>query len=131
MAAGQFSPEAFWNKLRDFAVYAGREVVERALMLYYAAQRPETPVWAKLVIFSALAYFILPTDAIPDFIPISGYTDDLGTLLTALGVVASSITPEVEQAAKQQAGEWFGNSAPTATDAGPRQGDSMREISID
>ncbi len=131
MAVGQFSPEEFWNKLKNYAVYAGREVVEKALTLYYAAQRPETPVWARLVIFSALAYFILPADAIPDFIPVSGYADDLGTLLAALGAVASCITPEVKQAAKQQADGWFGENAPAATEDGPRQGDSMREISID
>lgn len=91
----QYSEQNFWNKLKGVAVFAGREVVEKALTLFYAAQRPETPLWAKMTIYSALAYFILPADAIPDFLPISGFTDDLGALAAAFGAVAIAITPEV------------------------------------
>jgi uncharacterized membrane protein YkvA (DUF1232 family) len=127
-----FSEQNFWEKLKDFAVYAGKEVVEKALVLFYAAQRPETPLWAKTVIYSALAYFILPTDLIPDFIPIEGYADDLATLMAALGMVAMSITPEVKEAAKQKVRDWFGDVDPRETNSQhPKVGDSMREISIE
>jgi uncharacterized membrane protein YkvA (DUF1232 family) len=101
--------QSFWDKLKKFAAQAGKEVVERALTLYYAAQRPETPLWAKAVIYSALAYFILPTDAIPDLAPIAGFTDDLGALTAALTAVALCITPEVKQEAKQKVQDWFGS----------------------
>jgi len=104
-----YSEQDFWQKLKSFAIYAGREVVEKALILFYAAQRPETPVWAKAIIYSALAYFILPTDAVPDFVPIAGYADDLTSLLAALSAVAVCITPEVKQAAKQKVEDWFGS----------------------
>ena len=90
--SGEFLEEGFWGKLRKFAVQAGKEVVEQALTLYYAAQRPETPLWAKTVIYSALAYFVLPTDAIPDLAPFVGYADDLGTLAAALTTVAMCIS---------------------------------------
>lgn len=103
-----YTDQNFWDKLRKFAAQAGREVVERALTLYYAAQRPETPLWAKTVIYSALAYFILPTDAIPDITPIAGYADDLGALAAALTTVAMCITPEVKRTAKQKLEDWFG-----------------------
>ncbi len=56
---------------------AGKEVIRKALQLYYAMKRPDCPAWAKAVIIGALAYFIVPTDALPDFIPAIGYTDDL------------------------------------------------------
>lgn len=125
-----YSEQDFWQKLKGFAVYAGREVVEKALTLFYAAQRPETPLWAKTVIYSALAYFILPTDAIPDFIPIAGYADDLTSLIAALGTVAMCITPEVKQAAKQKVEDWFGAIEPSKTTS-PAQGSAPRTIEID
>ncbi|MBD2091006.1 DUF1232 domain-containing protein [Microcoleus sp. FACHB-1515] len=110
-----YTDQNFWEKLRRFAAQAGREVVEKALMLYYAAQRPETPLWAKTVIYSALAYFVLPTDAIPDLTPIAGYADDLGALAAALTTVAMCITPEVKRNAKQQLEVWFGKEAEEVT----------------
>ena len=124
---GQFSEQSFWQKLKDFAKYAGREVVEKALVLFFAAQRSETPLWAKTVIYSALAYFILPTDAIPDFIPLSGYADDLGTLVMALSTVTMSITPEVKASAKQTVNSWFGAQQPDDRTT-PQENDSMRVI---
>ena len=103
-----YSAEGFWDKLAKFAKEAGREVVEKALQLYYAAQAPETPTQAKIVIYSALAYFILPTDAVPDLIPVAGYTDDLGALAAAFATVAAYITPEIVEKSKEKADEWFG-----------------------
>lgn len=126
-----YSEQGFWDKLKRFAEQAGREVVEKALTLYYAAQRPETPLWAKMVIYSSLAYFVLPTDLLPDFTPVAGYTDDLGTLLSALATVAMSITPEVKQSARETTQLWFGAQQPDQASAGPQAGDAMREIAID
>ncbi|WAL61337.1 YkvA family protein [Thermocoleostomius sinensis] len=129
---GQYSEQDFWRKLKDFAVYAGKEVVEKALVLFYAAQRPETPVWAKTVIYAALAYFILPTDAVPDFIPAAGYSDDLASLIAALGAVAICITPEVQQAAKQKVEDWFGKAQSTSeTATASPSNDTPRTIPID
>lgn len=108
MAHQSYSEEGFWDKLAKFAKAAGREVVEKALQLYYAAQAPETPQWAKTVIYAALAYFILPLDAVPDYIPAAGYTDDLGALAAAFATVAAYITPEIVEQAKEKADEWFG-----------------------
>jgi hypothetical protein len=64
-----FDAGAFWEKLRRFAKRAGRVVVERALRLYYASLDPATPAWARRAIYAGLAYFIVPFDLIPDFIP--------------------------------------------------------------
>jgi uncharacterized membrane protein YkvA (DUF1232 family) len=129
MARG-FSEQGFWRSLQRAAVYAGREVVEKALTLYFAAQQPETPIWAKTVIYSALAYFILPTDAIPDFVLFTGYADDLGTLAAALGAVAMAITPEVKAAARQKVIDWFGDGTGVSSDSAP-EGDAIREIVIE
>lgn len=103
-----YSEASYWQKLKGFASKAGREVVERSLQLYYAAQGEDTPLWAKTVIYGALGYFISIIDAVPDITPIVGYTDDLGVLVAALAAVAVNVTPEVKEQAKEKAVDWFG-----------------------
>ncbi len=107
----QYSEEGFWSKLAEYALAAGSQVVEYALRLYYAAQDPRTPAWAKSVIVGALGYFITPLDAIPDLVPAVGYADDLGVLAMALGTVAMYITPEIRARAAQKKRDWFGEPA--------------------
>lgn len=104
----QYSEGRFWDKLLRFAKTAGVEVVERALRLYYAAQDPGTPKWAKTVIIAALGYFISPADAIPDIVPLVGYSDDLGVLSLAIATVAMYITPEVKEQARAKMKDWLG-----------------------
>jgi uncharacterized membrane protein YkvA (DUF1232 family) len=65
-------------------------------------------VWAKTVIMRALAYFISPIDAIPDLVPVAGFSDDLGSLAAALGIVAVYINDDIKQKAKIKLVEWFG-----------------------
>ncbi|WP_036270922.1 YkvA family protein [Meiothermus rufus] len=106
-AIERYREEDFWNKLRRFARQAGREVVEKALWLYYALKRPETPAWAKRTIVGALVYFILPFDLVADLAPLVGFTDDLSVLLLAVGTVAAHITPEVKAQAQATLHTWF------------------------
>ena len=106
--ANEFDDGSFWNKVKHFALKAGREVIEKALWLYYAAQQPNTPAWARTVIYGALAYFVLPVDAVPDAIPVAGFTDDLGALVAALGTVSMYVTDQVKQMASEKMREWFG-----------------------
>jgi uncharacterized membrane protein YkvA (DUF1232 family) len=103
-----FDAAAFWEKLRRFATRAGRIVVERALRLYYASLDPRTPPWARRAIYAALAYFVMPFDLIPDFIPGIGYTDDAGTLLFTLFIVSAYVDPEIKLRARRKMVDWFG-----------------------
>ena len=103
-----FDENSFWEKIKNFAIAAGRDVIEKALILYYAAQLTETPHWAKSVIFGALAYFVLPTDAIPDVVPIVGFVDDLGALAAAIATVSLYINDDVKEQAKKKLVDWFG-----------------------
>jgi uncharacterized membrane protein YkvA (DUF1232 family) len=41
---------------------------------------PRVPLWRRLAGFLAVAYFVMPLDAIPDVLPILGWLDDLGVL---------------------------------------------------
>ncbi|MCJ7600107.1 MAG: DUF1232 domain-containing protein [Desulfobulbaceae bacterium] len=105
----KYSDKGFWDKVIAFAKTAGREVIEKALWLYYAAQNPATPAWARSVIYGALGYFIIPFDAIADFTPLVGYADDLGVLVAAVATVALFITEEVKEKAARKLRDWFGD----------------------
>ena len=107
--SSNYSNDAFWAKVKQFAKKAGSKVIYLALLLYYAMKSPKTPKWAKTVIISALAYFICPIDLIPDTIPVIGFTDDLAALAAALKAVDVCITPEIAAQAKAKAREWFGD----------------------
>lgn len=114
-----YSDGDFWSKLQRFARVAGREVVERALLLYLVLRDPATPAWARATVIGALGYFISPIDLLPDVVPGAGYTDDLGVLAVALGLVAVSITPGMRRIAARTAARWFGDSLDDARADGP------------
>ncbi len=103
-----FSDDGFWGKIAKYAKKAGKEVIEKALWLYYAAQNSNTPTWAKGIIYGALGYFILPIDAVPDIVPVAGYTDDLGVIGTAIATVSMYINDDVKRLANQKLKDWFG-----------------------
>ena len=105
----EYSEDDFWTKLARYAKVAGAEAVEKALWLYYAAQQPDTPTWAKGVIYGALGYFILPLDVIADITPMFGFADDLGVLAAALATVAVYIDDEVKHLTRQKMADWFGD----------------------
>ncbi|AEP35827.1 YkvA family protein [Taylorella asinigenitalis] len=87
----------------------GKPLLEKGLTLFYALRSPKTPKWAKRVIYGALAYLFLPIDAIPDLLPGIGFTDDLSVIAGALVTIASYITPEVKQKARESMFKWFPN----------------------
>jgi uncharacterized membrane protein YkvA (DUF1232 family) len=74
--------------------------VEELLTAYYCAFDKATPLPVRASLFGALAYFLLPTDAIPDVLPVLGFTDDAAMLAAALKLMASHIRPEHRAAAK-------------------------------
>ena len=41
-----YSDDGFWDKLKHYAKIAGKEVVEKALLLYYAGNEEDAPAWA-------------------------------------------------------------------------------------
>ena len=73
----------FWDKLKAIAKKAGKAVMRPALILWYTFLKPTTPLWAKAVIVGALIYLITPIDAIPDYLPVVGFTDDAAALAAA------------------------------------------------
>ncbi len=68
---------------------------------WYCAHDQQTPRKVKAILFAALAYFVIPTDLLPDVIAALGFTDDATVLATALGIVGSHITPEHRRKARR------------------------------
>jgi uncharacterized membrane protein YkvA (DUF1232 family) len=52
------------------------------------------------MMMAALAYFVLPTDAIPDWIPVIGYADDAAVFAALMGVVGKNLKPRHREAAR-------------------------------
>ena len=104
-----YSEDSFWDKLGRYAKTAGKEVVEKALLLFYAGQEEDAPAWAKATIVASLGYFIMPLDAIADLTPAVGYADDLGVLVLALAAVATYINDAVREKTALKMQRWFGD----------------------
>jgi uncharacterized membrane protein YkvA (DUF1232 family) len=107
--AESYDEASFWRKLRRLVGRASRELVERALILYYCLKDPDTPSWARAVILAALGYFVLPADLVPDLVPFTGLADDFGVLVSALASVAGHVKPEHRQAAGALVSRWTGD----------------------
>ena len=91
---------AFWTKLRRVA--ADLPFAEDLLAAYYCAFDRATPMQVKAALFGALAYFVLPFDAVPDFLPVLGFTDDAAVLAAAIKLVAGHIRPVHHDAARDK-----------------------------
>ncbi|WP_435018055.1 YkvA family protein [Tundrisphaera sp. TA3] len=73
---------------------------KQVVAMYFCMLDPATPAWVKGVVAAALAYFILPLDAIPDFLPMVGLGDDAGVLAAAFTTVSSYVTDEHHEKAR-------------------------------
>ena len=47
--------------------------------------------WPKIAMIAALLYLLIPTDFIPDIVPILGLLDDLGLLIAAIATVLNAL----------------------------------------
>jgi uncharacterized membrane protein YkvA (DUF1232 family) len=113
-----YSENRFWSKLKRYAKTAGTEIVEKALLLYYAMQEEKAPAWAKGTIAAALGYFIVPLDAITDLAPGIGYADDLGVLVLAIAAVSRYINDDVRAKTADKMLNWFGGEPPDEPSTG-------------
>ncbi len=91
----------FWKKARRTL---GRiPFTEDAVAAFYCATDSATPLPIRATLFGALAYFVLPFDAIPDFFIGLGFTDDAAILLAAFTAARMHIT----DAHRERARTWL------------------------
>jgi uncharacterized membrane protein YkvA (DUF1232 family) len=89
----------FWWKVR--AALGRVPFMEDLVAAYYCATDTATPLRVKAVLTAAIAYFIMPIDAIPDVLAGLGFSDDASVLAAAIAMVGSHITPAHRTAAKR------------------------------
>jgi uncharacterized membrane protein YkvA (DUF1232 family) len=81
--------KGFWPKIRRTA--ARIPFARQVISIWYAARDPETPTAAKGLMLGALAYFVLPIDAIPDIFAGIGFTDDAAVIAALIATLGSNI----------------------------------------
>ena len=68
---------------------------------------PATPPQARLTLLAALTYLLVPTDLIPDLLPVAGFSDDLVAITAVMGLCRNHITPGIRQRAQRRLDQWF------------------------
>lgn len=81
----------FWPKIKRTA--ARIPFANQALSVWFAARDPQTPMAAKGLMLGALAYFVLPIDAIPDVFVGIGFTDDAAVFAALIATLGANIRP--------------------------------------
>jgi uncharacterized membrane protein YkvA (DUF1232 family) len=90
--------DEFWPKMK--AVAAKIPFAEDALAAYYCTLDRDTPLRVRGTLLAALAYFVMPLDALPDIMPVLGFTDDAAVLMAAFQMISAHIKPEHREAAR-------------------------------
>lgn len=91
----------FWQKARS--TLGKVPFTEDAVAAFHCATDSATPLRIRAILFGALAYFILPFDAIPDILLGLGYTDDAAIIIAAFTAARMHIT----EAHRARAREWL------------------------
>jgi uncharacterized membrane protein YkvA (DUF1232 family) len=89
----------FWPKIRRVA--AKIPFAKDVLSVWYCAKDDDTPIAAKGMMLAALAYFVMPVDAVPDFIAGLGYTDDAAVFTALMAILGKNLKPKHKAAAKR------------------------------
>ncbi len=94
--------KTFWHKMKKSAQKAGEELAVMGIKTWLAMTDSNISSRHKAILGGALAYFVLPTDMVPDILAGIGFTDDLAVLTLAANSVGNAITPEHEKQAREK-----------------------------
>ena len=67
------------------------EIWDSVMALWKMIKDPHAAWGAKALAIGALLYLVSPVDAIPDIIPVVGFTDDVGVIVAAVAALADSL----------------------------------------
>ncbi len=93
--------------LKKILLLAGRLIAQPALEGLELIMDKSTPPQVRISIIGALTYLIVPIDLIPDFIPASGFSDDLVALTAVISLWQHHITPGMKFRARCKLDKWF------------------------
>jgi uncharacterized membrane protein YkvA (DUF1232 family) len=93
--------QGFWEKARS--TLGKVPFTEDAVAAFYCATDSATPLPIRATLFGALAYFVLPFDALPDLLLGLGYTDDAAVMIAAFTAARTHIT----EAHRDRARAWL------------------------
>ena len=100
---------ALMDKLRPWALKAGRVAARPLLQFYYVMDDDNTPTLDRVLIYAAIIYTILPMDLIPRAIyKFLGVLDDGVAMLYVYKKIKDKITPEINAKVEATLNEWFG-----------------------
>ena len=94
--------KTFWRKMKNSVKKAGEEIAVMGIKSWLAMVDSNTSVRHKAILGGALAYFVLPTDMVPDVLAGVGFTDDMAALTLAANSVGNAITDEHEEQAREK-----------------------------
>ncbi len=94
--------KTFWRKMKASVRKAGEEIAVMGIKSWLAMTDSNTSVRHKAILGGALAYFVLPTDMVPDLLAGVGFTDDMAALTLAANSVGNAITDEHEERAREK-----------------------------
>lgn len=89
----------FWPTVKRVA--RNIPFAEDAVAAYYCAFDRETPTHVRVTLIGALAYFVMPFDMVPDFLPLVGFADDASILAAAIASVRMHMTDRHRDAARR------------------------------
>jgi uncharacterized membrane protein YkvA (DUF1232 family) len=91
---------------------AGRTIARPALEALELVLDPGTPPQVRLTMVAALTYLLLPTDLIPDLLPVAGFSDDLVALTALISLHSNHVSDAIRQRAQRKLDRWFPNGRP-------------------
>ena len=98
-----------WEKLRPWALKAGRVAARPLLQFYYVMEDENTSTLDRVLIYAAIVYTILPLDLVPRAVyKLLGVLDDGVAMLYVYKKIKSKITPEINLKVEETLMEWFG-----------------------
>ena len=100
---------ALMDKLRPWALKAGRVATRPLLQFYYVMADEKTSTLDRVLIYAAIIYTILPMDLIPAAVyKFMGILDDGVAMLYVYKKIKNKITPEINARVEDTLNEWFG-----------------------
>ena len=100
---------ALMDRLRPWALKAGRAATRPLLQFYYVMDDDSTSVLDRVLIHGAIIYAVVPIDIIPRAVyKFLGVLDDGVAILYVYKRIRDKITPEINFKVEETLNAWFG-----------------------